>query len=172
MILKRDGVVLDLVPPPTKVNNLIFGRTWIDSPGEMIMTNQTTGDKAVLCFQPCGWFGYLAHPFYDECISLYTFKTFSFVELFVIKTIVVIESVFLLKNKRSVCLLLAVSIKKFVFGCRAGRYEVDGYVYNSAEEPKLLITGKWNESLSYQPCDLEGEPTPGTDLKEVASWTF
>jgi hypothetical protein len=51
-------VVLDLVPPPTKVNNLIFGRTWVDSPGEMIMTNLTTGDKAVLYFQPCGWFGY------------------------------------------------------------------------------------------------------------------
>ncbi|GMH12269.1 hypothetical protein Nepgr_014110 [Nepenthes gracilis] len=103
---KRDGVVLDLVPPPTKVNNLIFGRTWVDSPGEMIMTNLTTGDKVVLCFQPCGWFG-------------------------------------------------------------AGRYEVDGYVYNAAEEPKLLMTGKWNESMSYQPCDMEGEPLPGTQLKEV-----
>jgi len=51
-------VVLDLVPPPTKVSNLIFGRTWIDSPGEMILTNLTTGDKVVLYFQPCGWFGY------------------------------------------------------------------------------------------------------------------
>ncbi|KAA8549281.1 hypothetical protein F0562_000965 [Nyssa sinensis] len=77
--LKRDAVVLDLVPPPTKV---------------------------VLYFQPCGWFG-------------------------------------------------------------AGRYEVDGYVYNAAEEPKILMTGKWNESLSYQPCDMEGEPLPGTELKEV-----
>ncbi|KAL2596847.1 hypothetical protein AAZV13_11G126300 [Glycine max] len=104
--LKRDGVVLDLVPPPTKVNNLIFGRTWIDSPGEMIMTNLTTGDKAVLYFQPCGWFG-------------------------------------------------------------AGRYEVDGYIYNSSEEPKILMTGKWNESMSYQPCDSEGEPLPNTELKEV-----
>ncbi|KAL4285161.1 hypothetical protein GQ457_16G022590 [Hibiscus cannabinus] len=105
--LKRDGAVFDLVPPPTKVNNLIFGRTWVDSPGEMIMTNLTTGDKAVLYFQPCGWFG-------------------------------------------------------------AGRYEIDGYVYNSAEEPKILMTGKWNESMSYQPCDSEGEPLPGTELKE--SW--
>ncbi|GLT43333.1 hypothetical protein SLA2020_172920 [Shorea laevis] len=104
--LKRDGVVLDLVPPPTKVNNLIFGRTWVDSPGEMIMTNLTTGDKVVLYFQPCGWFG-------------------------------------------------------------ASRYEVDGYVYNATEEPKLLMTGKWNESMSYQPCDMEGEPLPGTELKEV-----
>ncbi|CAH9109193.1 unnamed protein product [Cuscuta epithymum] len=107
--LKRDGVVLDLVPPPTKVNNLIFGRTWVDSPGEMIMTNLTTGDKAVLYFQPCGWFG-------------------------------------------------------------SGRYEVDGYVYNAAEEPKILMTGKWNKSMSFQPCDMEGEPLPGTELKEV--WTL
>ncbi|XP_050290888.1 oxysterol-binding protein-related protein 3C isoform X2 [Quercus robur] len=50
---------------------------------------------------------------------------------------------------------------------RAGRYEVDGYVYSAAEEPKVLMTGKWNESLSYQPCDVEGEPLPGTELKEV-----
>ncbi|XVF20036.1 hypothetical protein REPUB_Repub11eG0163400 [Reevesia pubescens] len=104
--LKRDAVVLDLVPSPTKVNNLIFGRTWVDSPGEMIMTNLITGDKVVLYFQPCGWFG-------------------------------------------------------------AGRYEVDGYVYNAAEEPKILMTGKWNESMSYQPCDMEGEPLQGLELKEV-----
>ncbi|KAG6526980.1 hypothetical protein ZIOFF_009067 [Zingiber officinale] len=104
--LKKAGVILDLVPPPTKVNNLIFGRTWVDSFGEMIMTNLTTGDKVVLYFQPCGWFG-------------------------------------------------------------AGRYEVDGYVYSAGEEPKILMTGKWNESLSCQPCDQEGEPLPGTELKEI-----
>lgn len=49
----------------------------------------------------------------------------------------------------------------------AGRYEVDGYVYDAAEEPKILITGKWNESMSCQPCDKEGEPLSGTELKEV-----
>ncbi|XP_022767558.1 oxysterol-binding protein-related protein 3A-like isoform X2 [Durio zibethinus] len=108
--LKRDGVVFDLVPPLTKVNNLIFGRTWVDSLGEMIMTNLTTGDKAVLYFQPCGWFG-------------------------------------------------------------TGRYEIDGYVYNAAEEPKILMTGKWNESMNYQPCDSEGEPLPGTELKEFGGKT-
>ena len=54
-----------------------------------------------------------------------------------------------------------------IFYCSAGRYEVDGYVYNSAEEPKILMTGKWNESMSYQPCDMEGEPLPNTELKEV-----
>ncbi|XP_072996423.1 oxysterol-binding protein-related protein 3A-like [Typha latifolia] len=104
--LKRAGVILDLMPPLTKVNNLIFGRTWADSPGEMVMNNLTTGDKVVLYFQPCGWFG-------------------------------------------------------------AGRYEVDGYVYDAAEKPKMLMTGKWNKSMSYQPCDQEGEPLPGTELKEV-----
>ncbi|WJX83993.1 Oxysterol-binding protein-related protein 3B [Trifolium repens] len=104
--LKKHGVVLDLVPPPTKVNNLIFGRTWIDSPGEMIMTNPTTRDKAVLYFPQCGWFG-------------------------------------------------------------AGCYEVDGYVYNSSEEPNILMTGKWNQSKNFQPCDSEGEPLPNTELKEA-----
>ncbi|KAI5682412.1 hypothetical protein M9H77_03640 [Catharanthus roseus] len=106
LTLKKAGVVLDLVPPPTKINNLIFGRTWIDSSGEMTLTNLTTGDKAVLYFQPCGWFG-------------------------------------------------------------AGRYEVDGYVYSADEVPKMLITGKWNEFVNYQPCDAEGEPLPGTKLEEV-----
>lgn len=106
VVLKRTGHVLDLVPPPTKVHNLIFGRTWVDNPGDMILTNTTTGEKVVLYFQPCGWFG-------------------------------------------------------------AGRFEVDGYVYNAAEEPTMLITGKWSESLSCQPCDGEGEPLPGTSLTEV-----
>jgi len=45
-------------------------------------------------------------------------------------------------------------------------------VYNSSEEPKILITGKWNEALSYQVCDPEGEPLPGTELKEVSSSTL
>ncbi|CAL4913784.1 unnamed protein product [Urochloa decumbens] len=104
--LKKSGVVLDLVPPPTKVNNLIFGRTWVDSLGEMVLTNLTTGDKVVLYFQPCGWFG-------------------------------------------------------------AGRYEVDGYVYSAEEEPKVMITGKWNTAMSCQPCDQEGEPLPGSELQEI-----
>ncbi|KAI8021366.1 Oxysterol-binding protein-related protein 3B [Camellia lanceoleosa] len=51
----------------------------------------------------------------------------------------------------------------------SGRFEVDGCVYNAAEEPKILMTGKWNESMSFQPCDMEGEPLPGTEMKEVGS---
>jgi len=45
---------------------------------------------------------------------------------------------------------------------------VDGYVYNAAEEPQILMTGKWNGSMSYQPCDMEGEPRAGTEMKEVS----
>lgn len=68
--------MLDLVPPLTKVNNLIFGRTWVDSPGEMVMTNLTTGDKVVLYFQPCGWFGYDIWPSIYSCICwLFSFST-------------------------------------------------------------------------------------------------
>ncbi|KAI3887428.1 hypothetical protein MKW92_050814 [Papaver armeniacum] len=104
--LKRDGALLDLAPPRTKINNLIFGRTWIDTSGDLIMTNMTTGDRVVLNFKPCGWFG-------------------------------------------------------------ACRYEVNGYVYNAAKEPKILMTGKWNKSMSYQPCDMHGVPLPGIQLKEV-----
>jgi hypothetical protein len=69
------------------------------------------------------------------------------------------------------CYICYSTLKAFTF-CRAGRYEVDGYVYNSAEEPKILITGKWNEALSYQVCDPEGEPLPGTEMKEVSSSTL
>ncbi|KAI3874020.1 hypothetical protein MKX03_029170 [Papaver bracteatum] len=47
------------------------------------------------------------------------------------------------------------------------RFEVDGYVYNAANEPKILMTGKWTKSMSYQPCDVEGKPLPGTELKEI-----
>jgi hypothetical protein len=65
------------------------------------------------------------------------------------------------------CPLLIVVSEPFVCVVRKGRYEVDGYVYSKDEEPKLLVTGKWNTSMSYQPCDEEGEPLPGTDLKEV-----
>lgn len=56
----------------------------------------------------------------------------------------------------------------FLNSCRKGRYEVDGYVYNKDEEPKIMITGKYNASLSCQPCDVEGEPIQGTELKEVS----
>ena len=63
------------------------------------------------------------------------------------------------------CLLIKVYTS---FDLSSGRYEVDGYVYSADEEPKIMMTGKWNEKISYQPCDAEGEPLPGTELKEVS----
>lgn len=45
-------------------------------------------------------------------------------------------------------------------------------MYNSADEPKILMTGKWNEAMNYQVCDSEGEPLPGTELKEVCYSNF
>lgn len=68
--LKRSGHVLQLVPPPTKVHNLIFGRTWVDSPGDMVLSNLSTGDKVVLYFQPCGWFGCVGPPPLPPSLSL------------------------------------------------------------------------------------------------------
>ncbi|RZC91583.1 hypothetical protein C5167_027646 [Papaver somniferum] len=47
------------------------------------------------------------------------------------------------------------------------RFDVDGYVYNAAKEPKIFMTGKWTKSMSYQPCDKKGKPLPGTELKEI-----
>ncbi|KAF7144707.1 hypothetical protein RHSIM_Rhsim04G0157800 [Rhododendron simsii] len=125
--LKRDDVILDLVPPPTKVSNLIFGRTWIDSPGSQ--------EKAI-CLSGIDY----------ECHNL------------MLEGVVFLEG---LSAQLGVVFLTLSTLKL------AGRFEVDGYVYNAAEEPKMLITGKWNESMSYQPCDVEGEPLPGTKLKEV-----
>ncbi|KAI3924083.1 hypothetical protein MKW92_045283 [Papaver armeniacum] len=48
-----------------------------------------------------------------------------------------------------------------------GSFKVDGCVYNAAREPKILMTGKWTKSMSYQPCGKEGKPLPGTELKEI-----
>lgn len=46
-----------LTPPMSRVNNIILGRMWIDSYGELIITSSKTGCKAVVEFEPCGWFG-------------------------------------------------------------------------------------------------------------------
>ena len=55
--LKGTSEVFSLVPPPTKAHNLIIGSTWIDTFGDYTLLNGTTGAKAHLFFQPCGWFG-------------------------------------------------------------------------------------------------------------------
>ncbi|KAG0607356.1 hypothetical protein M758_8G021900 [Ceratodon purpureus] len=124
ILLKKSNMMLDLVPPPTRVHNLIFGRTWVDSPGDMIMTNLTTGDKVVLHFHPCNWFG---------------------------RKIGRVKSIGKRKGKHQ----------------GRGRNDIDGYVYNKEGESKLLMTGNWSKSMSCQPCDFEGEPIDGTELKEI-----
>ena len=55
--LKGTGEVFSLVPPPSKAHNLIIGSTWVDTSGDYSLLNATTGAKASIYFQPCGWFG-------------------------------------------------------------------------------------------------------------------
>lgn len=55
--LKTTGEVFSLVPPTSKANNVILGKTWIDTYGDYTLLNSTTGAKAYMFFQPCGWFG-------------------------------------------------------------------------------------------------------------------
>ncbi len=70
--LKKSGEVFSIIPPTSRVCNLIIGRTWIDTFGKMSVINITTGDthrslavdniisfvgdRADLEFVPCGWF--------------------------------------------------------------------------------------------------------------------
>lgn len=57
VLFRETGEVLDLIPPMTKVHNLIVGRTWVDSYGDMVLTNLKSGDRCILNFKACGWFG-------------------------------------------------------------------------------------------------------------------
>jgi hypothetical protein len=52
--LHRTGETFNIVPPSSRVNNLIIGRIWIDTFGEMKVLNLTTGGRAELEFKPCG----------------------------------------------------------------------------------------------------------------------
>lgn len=68
--LKKSGEIFSIIPPTSRVCNLIIGRTWIDTFGPMSILNVTTGesysrrfsktivlgDRAELEFVPCGWF--------------------------------------------------------------------------------------------------------------------
>ncbi|KAK5846735.1 hypothetical protein PVK06_003032 [Gossypium arboreum] len=59
----------------------------------------------------------------------------------------------------------------------AGLAENEHFTYDITSKLKTKFLGnslevypvgrKWNESTSYQPCDTEGEPHQGTELKEV-----
>lgn len=55
--LKSTGEVFSLVPPTSKANNVILGKTWVDTYGDYTLLNSTTGAKAYMYFKPCGWFG-------------------------------------------------------------------------------------------------------------------
>ncbi|KAK9817890.1 hypothetical protein WJX72_003822 [[Myrmecia] bisecta] len=55
--LRKTGEEFSLVPPNTKANNVVIGRTWIDTAGEFTVLNCTSGAKCSLYFTPCGWFG-------------------------------------------------------------------------------------------------------------------
>jgi len=55
--LKTTGEVFSLVPPTSKANNVIIGRTWIDTYGDYTLVNVTNGAKVHMYYQPCGWFG-------------------------------------------------------------------------------------------------------------------
>ena len=43
--LKKSGEVFSIIPPTSRVCNLIIGRTWIDTFGKMSVINITTGDR-------------------------------------------------------------------------------------------------------------------------------
>lgn len=55
--LENTGEVFWLRPPNSKAHNVLVGRTWVDSFGDMILKNTTTGSECVMTFAPCGWFG-------------------------------------------------------------------------------------------------------------------
>jgi len=52
--LHRTGEVFNIVPPSSRVNNLIIGRIWVDTFGAMKVLNLTTGAAAELDFKACG----------------------------------------------------------------------------------------------------------------------
>ena len=45
------------MPPTTKAYNLVLGKIWVDTYGEMVIENVTSKWKTVLEFVPCGYFG-------------------------------------------------------------------------------------------------------------------
>ena len=53
--LKNTGETFSFTRPKAKLHNYIVGAPYLWFSGEMVCTNQTTGDKAVLNFKPKGW---------------------------------------------------------------------------------------------------------------------
>jgi hypothetical protein len=54
--LKATGDVYALLPPVSRVNNLLIGRSWIDHFGDQLVINLTRGEYCMLTFNQCGWF--------------------------------------------------------------------------------------------------------------------
>ena len=54
---KSSDEELSLVPPTSKAYNLVLGKIWVDTYGELVIENHTNGWKTVLEFVPCGYFG-------------------------------------------------------------------------------------------------------------------
>ena len=55
--LKSSSDVYNICPPPSRVNNVLVGRTWIDTFGDMRVNNLTTGASASIKFTECNMFG-------------------------------------------------------------------------------------------------------------------
>jgi len=54
---KTTGEELAMVPPTSKAYNLVLGKIWVDTYGELIIENITNKWKTVIEFVPCGYFG-------------------------------------------------------------------------------------------------------------------
>lgn len=55
--LERTGEVYNICPPPSRVNNVLVGRTWVDTFGAMQVQNLNTGASALIKFKECNMFG-------------------------------------------------------------------------------------------------------------------
>jgi len=55
--LNRSRDVYNICPPPSRINNMLVGRMWIDTFGEMSVNNLATGGSALVKFKECGFFG-------------------------------------------------------------------------------------------------------------------
>ena len=53
--LKRTNETFNIVPPTSRINNLIVGRIWVDTFGDMRVQNLTTKTTCDLQFTACGW---------------------------------------------------------------------------------------------------------------------
>jgi hypothetical protein len=53
--LKRTNETFNIIPPTSRINNLIVGRIWVDTFGDMRVQNLTTKATCDLQFTACGW---------------------------------------------------------------------------------------------------------------------